>query len=394
MTGGFSLLVFLLLALRDDLVADSLELGLSLVEGGGHASLEAVEDLGAGGGGLSEGLAGTLLLLGVGVGLGLGSLGSLVLSASLLVEGVESVHEDSVGQGVLLGGVGLDGGLGGAELGLDLVGVDDSSEVSAVHHVSVENVSTLFDVGSSPVSEDGVEGLEGLAGPDDESAEVTAGGELEEVKSVDVDEVDSGEVSGGPLDGLVLLSVDDQGALSEDVSGVSHLALADSNSLGLASLLEVLGGAEVLEGGEESLGGVDVEGVNNEGELGGTEDSVASGENQGGHGGGSNGSCDGVSSLVGVDLSVPSSVGLQGGEHSTLSALVAEGTLAGSGGTRATNTGDTCDGTTGSPGLSGVHHASLVVDSMSLSSVLVHVGVNELDDIVSDGGGEDGGKRD
>jgi len=31
---------------------------------------------------------------------------------------------------------------------------------------------------------------------------------------------------------------------------------------------------------------------------------------------------------------------------------------------------------------------------MSLSSVLVHVGVNELDDIVSDGGGEDGGKRD
>ena len=36
-------------------------------------------------------------------------------------------------------------------------------------------------------------------------------------------------------------------------------------------------------------------------------------------------------------------------------------------------------------------HTSLVEDSMSLSSVLVHVGVNELDDIVSDGGGEDGG---
>lgn len=39
-------------------------------------------------------------------------------------------------------------------------------------------------------------------------------------------------------------------------------------------------------------------------------------------------------------------------------------------------------------------HTSLVEDSMSLSSVLVHVGVNELDDIVSDGGGEDGGHGD
>ena len=390
----FSLLVFLLLALRDDLVADSLELSLGLVEGCGHTSLEAVEGLGSGGGSLSVGLAGALLLLGIGVGLGGGSLGSLVGSTSLLVEGVESVHEDSVGQGVLLGGVGLDGGLGSAELGLNLVGVDDSSEISAVHHVSVENVSTLFDVGSSPVSEDGVEGLEGLTGPDDESAEVTAGGELEEVKSVDVNEVDSGEVSGGSLDGLVLLSVDDQGALSQDVSGVSELDLSDSHSIGLASLLEVLGGAEVLEGGQESLGGVDVEGVNNEGELGGAEDSVASGENERSHSGGSNSSSDGVSLLVGVDLSVPSSVGLEGSEHSTLSALVTEGTLAGSGGTRATNTRNTGDSATSSPGLSGVLHACLVEDSVSLSSVLVHVGVHELDDVVSDGGGEDGGKRD
>ena len=39
-------------------------------------------------------------------------------------------------------------------------------------------------------------------------------------------------------------------------------------------------------------------------------------------------------------------------------------------------------------------HASLVEDSMSLSSVLVHVGVNELDDVVSDGSGEDGGHGD
>jgi hypothetical protein len=56
-----------------------------------------------------------------------------------------------------------------------------------------------------------------------------------------------------------------------------------------------------------------------------------------------------VSSLGGVDLSVPSSVGLEGSEHSALSALVTEGTLAGSGGTRATNTGDSGHSATGSP---------------------------------------------
>jgi hypothetical protein len=328
------------------------------------------------------------------VGLGGGSLSSLLSSASLLVEGVESVHEDSVGQGVLLGGVGSNGGLGSAELSLDLVGVDDSSEVSAVHHVSVEDVSTLLNVGSSPVSEDAVEGLEGLTGPDNESAEVTTRGELEEVKSVDIDEVNAWEVSSGSLDGIVLLSVDDQRTLSENVSGVSHLALANSDSLGLAGLLEVLTSTEVLEGSKEGLGGVDVEGVNDEGELGSSEDSVSTGEDQRSDGGGGNGSSDGVSLLVGVDLSVPSSVGLEGSEHSTLSALVTEGTLAGSGGTRATNTRDTGDSATGSPRLSGVHHASLVEDSMSLSSVLVHVGVHELDDVVSDGGGEDGGDGD
>lgn len=101
-----------------------------------------------------------------------------------------------------------------------------------------------------------------------------------------------------------------------------------------------------------------------------------------------------MSLLVSVDLSVPSSIGLEGSEHSTLSALVTEGTLAGSGGTRATDSGNTSDGSTGSPGLSGVLHTSLVEDSMSLSSVLVHVGVNERNDIVSDGGGEDGGHGD
>ena len=56
-----------------------------------------------------------------------------------------------------------------------------------------------------------------------------------------------------------------------------------------------------------------------------------------------------MSLLVSVDLSVPSSVGLEGSEHSALSALITEGTLTGSGGTRATKSGNTSEGSTGSP---------------------------------------------
>jgi hypothetical protein len=41
-----------------------------------------------------------------------------------------------------------------------------------------------------------------------------------------------------------------------------------------------------------------------------------------------------------------------------------------------------------------VFHTSFGVNSVSLSSVFRDVNVNEFDDIVSDGGGEDCGERD
>ena len=175
-----------------------MELSLSLFELVFHTSPDTVEDLAS----LMIGLLGSLAVL---LDVSLSCLGSfllllLLIGASNLVEGVESVHEGMIVERVLLGDVLDDGSLNLAELGLNLVRVDDSSEISAVHHVSVEDIATLLDVSSSVVSEDAIECLEGVLGPDDESAEVTTGSELEEVKSVHVDEVDTGEVSGGSLD--------------------------------------------------------------------------------------------------------------------------------------------------------------------------------------------------
>ena len=97
-------------------------------------------------------------------------------------------------------------------------------------------------------------------------------------------------------------------------------------------------------------------------------------------------------SLLGeIDLSVPLSPGLKRGKHATFTAHVTEGTLAGAGGTGATNSGNTGDGTTSAPGLGGVLVTLKPEDSMSLSSVFGHVGVNELNSVVSDGGSENSG---
>ena len=256
--------LFLLIALNNG--SDGLELSLSLFELVFHTSPDTVEDLAS----LMIGLLGGLAIF---LDVSLSCLGSfllllLLIGASNLVEGVESVHEGMIVERVLLGDVLDDGSLNLAELGLNLVRVDDSSEISAVHHVSVEDIATLLDVSSSVVSEDTVEGLEGVLGPDNKSAEVTTRGELEEVKSVNVDEVDTGEVSGGSLHILVLLTIDNQRSTSEDISGVSEFALASSHLLGVSGSLHVFASTDALEGLEESLGGVNVERFNNQGKLG------------------------------------------------------------------------------------------------------------------------------
>ena len=68
-----------------------------------------------------------------------------------------------------------------------------------------------------------VESLEGTLGPDNESSEVTTGGEVKEVHPVDVQEGNSGQITEGFGD-TVVFGVDDQGSLAHGVSSVSDLA--------------------------------------------------------------------------------------------------------------------------------------------------------------------------
>lgn len=161
-------------------------------------------------------------------------------SASSLGVWVESLHEGSVVKGVLVGGLGSKrGGSDSAELALDLVRVDDSGEISDGHQTSVELITTLLNTLLSVGSEDLVEMGEGILGEDDESAEMTTGGELQQVKSVDAASIDSREISGGSLKEGVLVSVNKEGTLSQHETRVSHLVLTSTGGSALADSLEV-----------------------------------------------------------------------------------------------------------------------------------------------------------
>ena len=75
--------------------------------------------------------------------------------------------------------------------GLDFVGVDDSCDVSVGKNRSVELVSRFLLASGCVGTEDLVELLEGGGSPDDESTDVTTRSELEEVKSVDIADINT-----------------------------------------------------------------------------------------------------------------------------------------------------------------------------------------------------------
>jgi hypothetical protein len=318
------------------------------------------------------------------VGLGLESGGSLGV-------GVEALHEGLVLEGVLV--VGASNGLvvaDFAELGLDLVGVDNAGEVSDGHAGAVKLVAGLLDALLTVGTEDLVELGEGVLSVDHEATEVTSGSELEEVKAVHGAGVDTGKVASSALEEGVLVTVDNKGALGLGEARVAHLAKTGAHLLG-AGVGEAGTSTDGGEGLEESVGGLDVEAVNNEGELGDGVALVSAGEHEGSASRGSQSRGDGVTLLVGVDLAVPLSPGADGSEHASLTAHVTEGGLSSAVGTGSTNTGNTGNSATGTPGFSGVLHTLVTADTVGLASVLVHVGMDKGDGVVTDGGGEDGG---
>jgi hypothetical protein len=98
---------------------------------------------------------------------------------------------------------------------------------------------------------------------------------------------------------------------------------------------------------------------------------------------GRNGRSQSVSLESEIDLSVPSSKGLEWEGHSTFSTHVSESSLSVSGSTRSFDSWNSGNSSSGSPRLSRVLHTSISIDSMSLSRVSGDVVVNILNNILS-----------
>lgn len=318
--------------------------------------------------------------------------GLLVHSSQDVVVGVQSFHSNGVLQWVLLL-LGVDGLvlLSVSDGSLDGIRVDDLGNVGVGEGGSVQVVAALFLASESVRTEDLVKGLESGFTPDDESAEVTTGGELLKVKSVDVADFNTGDVSDGSDEGDVFVVVNKERSSSESVSLVSELALTSSDSLGVGDSFNIFVGTESLQQGNGVSGLFNTFDLifEDQRKVGDVGDSVASSHDEGSDSGSSKSSSNGVSLLLDVDLSVPSSPGLEGSEHSTLSAGVGEGTLSSSGGTRSTDSWDSGNSTTWTPGFGRVLHTGVDEDSVSLSDVLGDLVMDKLDDIESDGGSAD-----
>jgi len=239
--------------------------------------------------------------------------GSLVHLSKSDGVGVQSFHSGGVLQGVLL----LDDvnrlvGLLVSDSALDGVGVDDLSDIGVGKDGSVEVVSSLTDGSVSVATEEFIKSLEGRFSPDDESSEVTTGSELLKVKSVDVGDFNTGEVSNSSEEGDVFVAVNKEGTSSESVSLVSHLTLTSSDGLGVGNSFNIFVGTDSLQESNGILSLFDTFDlvIDNQRKHGDVLDSVTSGEDKRSDGGSSKSSGNGVSLLLDVDLSVESSPGL------------------------------------------------------------------------------------
>lgn len=277
----------------------------------------------------------------------------------------------------------LDGLTGGSDDRLDLVRVDETGDVSsrdlggreADKNCQFDNMA-VSRTNKNPLEArlllvDRVEGGNGRLGPDDESTNVTTRGELEEVEGLNGAGLDTGDVLESPDDTLVL-GVDDEGTPPLPVPPVPHLTLTGPDLPRVGNLGDVGVGSDSLEELDSSLGlvgGLDGR-REDEGDLLDLLDPVASGEDKRGKSRGSEGRSNGVSSLVLVHLDVPLPPGLGRGEHSTTSAHVTESGLARSLGTTTANTGDTGNGTTGTPRLGRGLVTGVLSNGVSLSTVL------------------------
>lgn len=351
-----------------DLLALLLDMGR--LSSGGLLASTSISD-----GGVTASNVGGLLLDGAALeGSGIG----VQVEEGLVVdEGVLAVNSASVG-------------LLGAQVSLDLSGVDDATEISVGDGSAGEDEARLL------LAEDVVEGGEGLLSPDDEATDVTSGGELEEVETVNVGDLEAGNVAEGGAE--VLTSVgDEEGTTALDEAAVAGLTLTGTETTRGLDALNISIGVDGLEDLSGLLGLGDSSEIgrsDNEGDLSDLSDAVTTSHNESRDGRGGESRDDGEAALSLVHATMPAAPDLSGSEHTSTTAHVTEGSLTAAVSTSTSNTRDTRNGATSSPGLGGSLGSSIARNRIGLTVVLRQVRVHSVHDIHTDGGLEHGGQLD
>jgi len=193
------------------------------------------------------------------------SLGSILLLETLLLEnllpakglgvGVETEENSLVDQGVLfLGPWALLNLLTcGANNGLDLVAVDQTSDVGVGDLGGGEDVILLVSGSLLEGTEHLIEETEGTLSPDNKAAKVSTGGELEEVETADVDELNTRKVAES-LDDTIVFIINNERTTALAVPAVPELALSGTELAGVGNLDDISVGVQRLEEGHGLLG--------------------------------------------------------------------------------------------------------------------------------------------
>jgi hypothetical protein len=155
--------------------------------------------------------------------------------------------------------------LGSANDGLDLGGVDETSDISLGDDGGWEEEVLLEGGWDGGGAVDVVKSLEGSGCPDDEAAEVTTWGELEEVEGVDGAGLDTGDVAESKSELLAINGwiVDDQWATALAVTTATELTL---------TCAELAGGLDLGDIGTSTNGVQEGDGSGGAGDGGTSED--------------------------------------------------------------------------------------------------------------------------
>jgi hypothetical protein len=194
---------------------------------------------------------------------------------------------------------------------LDLVRVDDGVDVSVSDDLSLESVVSLF---SRSLLRSELFGKlsHGTLSVDGESSELTTWSQGSEVESLDMDDVNTWDVSKSSGQLLSLVIDDNEWTLSHSVFLSSNLRDTRSDGLSINDSLDVLVTSESLQEGNSLFGLLDVVDIRikNKWNLWDLVDLVTSGKDQWKNSSGRNSRGQSVSLQSEIDLSVPSSKGL------------------------------------------------------------------------------------